>query len=107
MRRVNSRMEPYLDDETSEQAAVRLLEAGHTLLNASDLAAFALDYPDELQKWAGVLAISEDSRFAYNYAPDDIEVLCAYVGHNGRQRGLGLRSVRQSLSGCGVLVLCE
>jgi hypothetical protein len=44
VRTVNARVEPYLDGETSEQAAKRLVAAGHLLGNTADLAGFLHDH---------------------------------------------------------------
>lgn len=51
VRMVNLRVEPYLDNETSEQAALRLTTAGHTLADTGDLAGFLHDHPEEMKRW--------------------------------------------------------
>ena len=64
VRSIKCRVEPYLNGETSEEAAKRLTDAGHILGNTGDLAGFLHDHPDQVEKWAGwVFAISEDSRW--------------------------------------------
>lgn len=64
VRKVQCRVERYLDSETSEEAAKRLTDAGHVLGNTGDLAGYLHDYPFEVTKYNGpVLAISEDSRW--------------------------------------------
>lgn len=103
-RKVNGRVEAYLDGETPEQAAKRLTDAGHILGSTGDLAGFLHDHPDEVEKWNWVDAIAEDSRWT---DPDgDVCVPCAYV--DGADRGFGLigfRARRHSVN--GILVLCE
>lgn len=100
VRTVNLRVEPCLNNETGESAAMRLASAGHTLANTGDLAAFLRDHPDEVEKWALVLAISEYSRWdsdGWVCVPD------AYV--RGADRGFGLCDFRGQLSSSdGVLV---
>lgn len=103
VRTVNLRVEPYLNGETSEQAATRLVAAGLILANIWDLAGFLHDHPDEVEKrkdW--VLAISEDSRCGY---PDGrVSVPCAFV--DGVRRNFDLHSFFCELSsGNGVLVV--
>lgn len=105
IRTLNLRVEPYLDNETSEEAAVRLVKAGHTLCNTGDLAAFLYDHPEEVAKWNGwVLAIGEDSRWTNPGG-------CVYVpcaGVFGANRGFSLNDLRRQLdSDYGVLVSSE
>lgn len=63
MRTVSLRVEPYLLIETSEQAVLRLVTAGHTLANLKDLAAFVRCHPEEAVKWWWIFALSQDSRW--------------------------------------------
>jgi hypothetical protein len=104
VRQINCSIEPYLDGETSEQAAVRLVAAGYTLGNTGDLAVFLRDHPKEVEKWALVLAISEDSRWAgpggHVYVPYALVV--------GTYRYFNLHGFRYQLgSDDGVLVIRE
>jgi len=104
VRKMNFRVEPYLNGETSEQAAARLTGAGFTLGNTGDLAGFLHDHPEEVEKWWWVHAISEDSRWAFS----DGVVYVPYARVNGAGRGFSLRGFRNPLdSGYGVLVACE
>ena len=104
VRRVLCRVEAYLDGEPSEQAAKRLTGAGHILASTGDLAAFLHDNPEEVKKWAWVLAISEDSR--WTDSDGFICVPCADV--YGTYRCFDLYDLRYPLySGYGVLVSSE
>ncbi|MBU1146656.1 hypothetical protein KKD80_03875 [Patescibacteria group bacterium] len=105
VRKVLCRVEAYLDGETSEEAAKRLLEAGHTLGNTGDLAGFLHDHPEEVAKWNWVDAISEDSR----WTDPDGSVLVPYACVGGAYRYFfRLNDFRlQHNSSDGVLVLCE
>ena len=104
VRTVNLRVEPSLDGETPEQAAIRLRKVGHTLRNTGDLAGFLHDHPDEVEKWAWVLAISEDSR--WSRSGGNVCVPCAFVG--GACRLFHLHGLRGQLdSRYGVLVSSE
>lgn len=47
-RTVNMRVEPFLNGETGEQAAKRLVAAGHVLANIGDLAGYLHDHPEEV-----------------------------------------------------------
>lgn len=58
-------VEPYLKDETSEQAAQRLVAGGYTLASLSALAGFAHDHADEVKRWVWIFALSEDSRWKH------------------------------------------
>ena len=104
VRTVKLAVEPYRNGETSEQAAERLLVAGHKLANTGDLAGFLHDHPEEVEKWARVLAISEDSRWTH---PDGrVCVPCADV--DGARRYFYLYDFRDQLSAnYGALVLGE
>lgn len=104
VRTVNLRVERYLDNETSEQAAARLVSAGHKLASTGDLAGFLNDHPGEVEKWGWVLAISEDSRWA---GPDGgVCVPFAFV--YGANRYFRLRGFPDRLdSTCVILVSSE
>ena len=54
---------PYLDWETQEKAAERLISLGYTLENTGELTAFLTDKPDEVEKYSMVSALGEDSRW--------------------------------------------
>lgn len=104
VRKMNFRVEPYLQGETSEQAAARLTSAGFTLGNTGDLAGFLHDHPDEVAKWWWVFAISEDSRWADSGGI--VYVPCADVF--GAHRHFGLSDFRNPRdSDRGILVACE
>lgn len=104
VRKVLCRVEAYLDGEMGEQAAKRLLAAGHVLASTGDLAGFLHDHPEEVAEWGWVDAISEDSRWTCPVGP--VLVPCAHVG--GADRYFRLRDFRnQHGSHGGVLVLCE
>lgn len=104
VRTINVRVEPFLDGETGEQAAERLIAAGHVLANTGDLAGFLLIHPKEVEKWNWVVALSEDSRWT---SPDgNVDVPYANVNGAVRYFGLGLFRVDFD-SDDGVLVLCE
>ena len=104
VRKINFRIEPYLNGETSEQAAVRLTAAGFTLGNTGDLAGFLHDHPTEVEKWWWVFAISEDSRWAFS----DGSVCVPYARVDGSFRDFGLFDFRGRLdSNDGGLVACE
>lgn len=105
VRSVKCRVEAYLDDETSEQAAKRLTDAGHILGNTSDLAVFLHDHPAEVEKWNGwVIAISEESRWTSPVG----YVLVPYASVNGACRYFRLRDFRsQLIFNYGVLVISE
>lgn len=105
VRSIKCRVEPYLNGETSEQAAQRLTDAGYTLGNTGDLAGYLHDHPEEVAKWPGwVLAISEDSRWA---VPDGV-VLVPVACVDGARRVFRLFGFRGQLASfCGVLVLGE
>lgn len=104
VRQVNLRVEPYRDNETSEQAAARLTAAGHTIADTGDLAGFLHDHPEEVERWGWVLAISEGSRWAYS----DGRVCVPDAGVDGAYRRFDLRGFRSRLySGFGVLVFSE
>lgn len=108
VRTVNVRVEPFLDGETGEQAAERLVAAGHVLANTGDLAGFLLFHPKEVEKWNWVVALSEDSRWAEDM--HDHGHVCV---PSARVDGAALRLFRLSFfrtkfrSSDGVLVLCE
>ncbi len=103
IRTVNLWVEPYLDDETSDQAARRLVATGHTLANPGDLASFLHDHPEEAAKWAWILALSEESRWVYF---GSAFVIYAYV--SGARRGFSHCDFRDRLnSRDGVLVSSE
>lgn len=103
VRNMKFRVEAYLYDETSEQAAVRLTAAGHTFGNIGDLAGFLHDHPEEVEKWTLVFAISEDSRWARS--DDVVCVPCALV--DDARRFFNLGDFRRRLdSDFGVLVAC-
>jgi len=105
VRLVNCRVEAYLDGETSEQAAERLVAAGHILGDTGDLAGFLHDHPKQVAKLPGwVLAISQDSRWADSDGCVCVPIACVFGG--GRDFDLdGFR--RQLDSDYGVLVLGE
>lgn len=103
VREVNLRVEAYLNGETSEEAAERLVPAGHSLANTGDLAGFLHDHPDEVAKWNWVEAISEDSR--WTYPGGSVMVPFACVG--GACRCFNLFNFRrQHDCSNGVLVRC-
>lgn len=103
-RTVNLRVEPFLANETGEQAAKRLIAAGHILANTGDLAGFQHDHPKEVEKWNWVFAISEDSRWTNS----DDSVLVPYGCVDGAHRSFVLGSFRIHFYSCfGVLVRCE
>lgn len=105
IRKVKARVEPYLDGETSEQAAKRLTAKGCVLGNTGDLAGFLHDHPEEVEKWNWVLAISEDSRWA---RPGVGYVVVPDVCVGGASRLFSLRDFRHQLNSVyGVLVLGE
>ena len=104
VRKMNFRVEPYLNGETSEQAAARLTAAGHTLGNTGDLAGFLHDHPQEMEKWWWVFAISKDSLWIYSGGV--VYVPCADVDGSSRNFGLGVFRLRRN-SGNGFLVACE
>lgn len=105
VRKVLCRVEPYINGETSERAAKRLKAAGHILGNTGDLAGYLHDHPEEVEKWSGwVLAISEDSRWAYS----DGYVYAPYAYVSGACRRFYLDYFHNQLdSRCGVLVISE
>lgn len=104
VRKLNLKVVPYLDGETSEQAAVRLVADGHILANTGDLAGFLHDHPKEVEKWMWVLAISEDSRWTFSAS----DVRMPYARVDGASRYFRLFVFRDQLSSvCGVLVACE
>ena len=82
VRTVMLELAPFLDDETGEAAAKRLVSDGYTLENTGELAAFLRQYPAEVEKYNAVVALGEDSRWTspggHVYVPD------AYV--NGAHR---------------------
>jgi len=107
IRMVRMRVEPFLEEETSAQAAQRLLAAGHTLGNSKDLPSFLYDYPQEWAKWRWILAINEESRWrCYG------SVFVMYAYSEGEKRGYNHCGFSDPV-GCseknpnGVLVLTE
>ncbi|TSC84266.1 MAG: hypothetical protein G01um101413_561 [Parcubacteria group bacterium Gr01-1014_13] len=106
IRTVSLRVEPYLLIETSAQAVLRLVAAGHTLANLKDLAAFIRSYPEEAKKWWWIFALSEDSWWAY---PDNTRVVYANMQGWLGYTHWGLRDqVSSSKSDLnGILVLAE
>jgi len=102
-RKLNVRVEPYLNGETSEHAAIRLTAAGHVLANIWDLASFLREHLTEAEKWYWVVAISEDSR--WTDSDGDVFVPCVYVARSYRSFGLRRLCGRLHL-GDGVLVIC-
>jgi hypothetical protein len=102
--KLNLRVLPYLGNESSEEAAVRLVADGHTLANTGDLAGFLHDHPTEVEKWAWVHAISEDSR--WTVSDGNVFVPCAHMF--GAIRYFFMHDFRLRLSShCGVLVVCD
>ena len=104
---MNLRVVPYLDGETSKQAARRLTDAGRILGNTYDLAGFLHNHPKEVKKWLYVLAISKDSRVANPEGHGPIFVPFASV--NGPYyRNLSYNSFCAQLnSHYGVLIIDE
>jgi hypothetical protein len=106
---VNVRVEPFLNGETGEQAAKRLVAAGHTLANSGDLAGFLASHPKEVEKWAWVFALSEDSRWTSSRGivrDPFVRVPCACVHGSDRSFGLGY-FCHELRSDSGILVLRE
>ena len=104
IRTVNLRVEPFLLNETGEQAAKRLTAAGHTLADTGDLAGFLHDHPKEVEKRGLIFAISENSRWAHL----DGYVLVPYAHVSGASRCFYLFSFRGRLGPhSGVLVASE
>lgn len=104
VRTVYLRVEPFLNNETGEQAAKRLTAAGHTLANTGDLAGFQHDHPKEVEKWVWVVALSKDSRWT---DPDGL-VMVPYARVRGTHRYFSLDRFRLRFDSCyGVLVRCE
>lgn len=103
VRKVWCRVEANLDDETNEQAAKRLTDAGSVLGNPGDLAGFVHDQPMEMRKWDYVSAISEDSRWT-----DPDGAVNVPVAHVGEYRDYSLNYLHQKgSSDSGVLVVSE
>ena len=101
VRTVKCRVEACLDGESSEKAATRLVAAGHILGNTGDLAGYLRAYPEEVEKWVWVLAISEDSRWS---RPGGY-VVVPYANVNGSNRNFDLYDFRDQLnSRNGILV---
>lgn len=99
---VNMWVEPFLDRESGEDCAKRLVSAGRTLENTGELAAFLKQHPGEVEKWSFVLAIGENSRFAM-FSDSSKLVPCASA--RGVERGFGLQYFREESSPrVGVLV---
>lgn len=97
-------MEPFLNNETGEQAAKRLIAAGHTLANTGDLAGFLHDHPKEVEKFTWVVALAETARWT---SPDG-SVYVPYASVDGARRYFYLDRFRfQFGSRNGVLVRCE
>ncbi len=88
IREVNLEVQPYLDSETSDQAAVRLVADGFVLEGIAELEAFDDQHHEQVQKWAGrVFAIAEESRWA---DPDDV-VYVTLACVDGPRRYFSLR----------------
>ncbi|KKS53981.1 MAG: hypothetical protein UV20_C0043G0003 [Candidatus Magasanikbacteria bacterium GW2011_GWA2_42_32] len=103
VRTVNLRVEPYLNFETSEQAALRLVAAGRTLANTGDLAGFLHDHPEEVEKWKWVLVISEDSRWARS----DVPIYVPFASVRGEARFFLLHRFRYHLFSTGGVLVCD
>lgn len=101
VRTVNLRVEPFLNGETGEDCAKRLVSAGHTLENIGELAGFLAEHPEEVEKCSWVLAIGENSR--WSRPGEYVLVPCACVGGTDRRFDLGYFRGEFG-SGCGVLV---
>jgi hypothetical protein len=86
VRTVVLELAPFLDGETGEQAAKRLVSEGYTLENTGELAGFLHQYPAEVEKCGIVVALGEDSR--WTYPGGDVDVPCAYV--HGANRDFSL-----------------
>jgi len=101
VRDVKLQVLPYLDGETSEDCAKRLVSEGHTLENTGELAAFLAQHPEEVERWSWVFALGEASRWEH---PDgSVSMPCA--GVDGTDRGFDLDWFgRQCDSRYGVLV---
>ncbi|MEK9158650.1 MAG: hypothetical protein AAB673_01495 [Patescibacteria group bacterium] len=104
IRTVHLRVEPFRNNETSEQAANRLMAAGHILADTGDLAGFLYDHPQEVAKFAWVVALAKSAR----WADPDGHVCVPYACVDGSYRRFILGSFRfQFRSAYGVLVRCE
>ncbi|MFA7654455.1 MAG: hypothetical protein WCX97_05500 [Candidatus Magasanikbacteria bacterium] len=102
--KANCRVEPVSASETKEQAAARLVAAGHILADTGDLAGFQQDHPDEMEKWGWVYVLAETARWA---GPGG-GVLVPGAGVSGANRNFYLDYFRDQFnSGNGVLVRCE
>ena len=77
VRTVALELATFLDNETGEQAAKRLVSEGYTLENTGELAGFLRQYPAEVEKYYAVLALGEDSR--WTGPSGDVVVPYAYV----------------------------
>lgn len=55
------RLVPYIDGETSPQAAMRLLSRGYLLGDAGELAQVVMRYPGEIKKYQAVFSLHEGS----------------------------------------------
>jgi|GEM_PF-5437357 hypothetical protein len=92
VRAVNLELVPFLDGETSEQAAKRLTDAGYTLEGVGELAQFLADNPTEVAKYATVVALNKMSRWERPsggiFALRNVFVPCVCV--DGAYRGFQL-----------------
>lgn len=85
VRKVNLELAPFLDDETGEQAAKRLVSEGYVLEGIGELAQFLADNP-KMKKYTWVVALSEASR----WAEPSGRVLVPYACVDGADRGFHL-----------------
>lgn len=65
VREVYLELAPFLDGETGEQAAKRLVDDGYTLEGVGELTQFLADNPDEVGKYTWVVALNKASRWVH------------------------------------------
>ena len=81
VRTVMLELAPFLDDETGEAAAKRLVSEGYTLENTVELAAFLRQYPAEVEKYNAVVALGEDSRWTHPSGYVNVPFACVDGAH--------------------------
>lgn len=103
VRAVDVRVKRIFSGETGEQAAKRLVASGYTLANTGDLVGFLASHPNEVEKWAWVIALSEDSRWT---SPLGCSARVPYALAHGAHRSFDIVDFRCEFSSpCGVLVI--
>lgn len=86
VRNVDLALISFLDGETGEQAAQRLVADGYTLEGIGELAQFTADYPNEVQKYAWVVVLNKESRWTNSHG--SILVPCICVEDSSRHLAL-------------------